>query len=742
MPDDVSETVIAMMAAEIVSLREALTRASSSSLGNNSEQGSQKSSSLLEVPASEERESSRFGREPPRAPRAWLYGDLRRDGGRRPDQQSPGSLRRDEGSKGDNNMLYNSSSRVSSLASNATSTTAYGASRSTSGSTASTSAFLAAPDNVPATSSFPLSASQTPQSTIQSPAYHSRSSSTKDYQHHDLALSTASPKNFAHHLLPTPRLDRSWQSNTEKQERTEQRDLEHAHLVDRLSLVSAQRDAALLQLARLSRGVEQSSKDLNRLEPGATIPTRTEVDTVQSYQQVSPKSTLINEKEGNMGSQDLMSVEELEIGSKGSQDRGRTVMKRKNPDYGAIGTRLQPLDPVGSQFTQRPQKYTPRSPDQRRAQQQQNHRQNIETSQISLPKDPSTTLSPVALEQLRFDILARLAIPHDYPMDPLDPIQLPPTMDLEGFLELSTGSTKKVLRDNRQFLEHEVIWCADRPYHGYIFEPRLVSRPSIASPYLSASNNLQPPQPPSLLPYHVHLLGNANVDAAFSDSSSDGFASRGHSVDSTRAVAGSDFSLALASTQASIGPESLRDESNRGAVMRAAAVTSPPIRDQSDLRIRAHAMDPMAPGNSTSQVLPAPILTTSTGTLVDPVRRWVENTNSAVMRKRSIEVFYNKNGDWFYVGTFKSYPLPDMTSVEFEELPLEIRANLIQSTVDRWPADPSQTTAIEREVAQLYEEGKLKVACVGLQCMGFNYSLSRIMLEQSRRMKLGQPNGE
>lgn len=46
------------------------------------------------------------------------------------------------------------------------------------------------------------------------------------------------------------------------------------------------------------------------------------------------------------------------------------------------------------------------------------------------------------------------------------------------------------------------------------------------------------------------------------------------------------------------------------------------------------------------------------------------------MRKRPVEVFYQQErdgsgavgvGDWFYVGTFKSYPLPDMTPEEFDQ---------------------------------------------------------------------------
>lgn len=40
---------------------------------------------------------------------------------------------------------------------------------------------------------------------------------------------------------------------------------------------------------------------------------------------------------------------------------------------------------------------------------------------------------------MRFDILATLPIPNDYPTEPLRPILMPTRMDLEGFLDNSTG---------------------------------------------------------------------------------------------------------------------------------------------------------------------------------------------------------------------------------------------------------------------------------------------------------------
>lgn len=40
---------------------------------------------------------------------------------------------------------------------------------------------------------------------------------------------------------------------------------------------------------------------------------------------------------------------------------------------------------------------------------------------------------------MRFDILATLPVPAYYPSEPLRPILMPTKMDLEGFLDHSTG---------------------------------------------------------------------------------------------------------------------------------------------------------------------------------------------------------------------------------------------------------------------------------------------------------------
>lgn len=48
------------------------------------------------------------------------------------------------------------------------------------------------------------------------------------------------------------------------------------------------------------------------------------------------------------------------------------------------------------------------------------------------------------------------------------------------------------------------------------------------------------------------------------------------------------------------------------------------------------------------------------------------------------------------------------------------------------------TPTVQYEVSQLYAAGALKIACVGLQCVGFNSSLYHTIMEQAAKC---QQNG-
>ncbi|KAG2045868.1 hypothetical protein BDR06DRAFT_1025725 [Suillus hirtellus] len=76
---------------------------------------------------------------------------------------------------------------------------------------------------------------------------------------------------------------------------------------------------------------------------------------------------------------------------------------------------------------------------------------------------------------------------------------------------------------------------------------------------------------------------------------------------------------------------------------------------------------------------------------------------------RPTECFYNKDGKWYYAGVYKAFRMDDLTTEEWEALSIE---NLY-------------------ETGQLYAVGALRVACIGLQCVGFSSAMYRAVLEQA-----------
>jgi len=79
---------------------------------------------------------------------------------------------------------------------------------------------------------------------------------------------------------------------------------------------------------------------------------------------------------------------------------------------------------------------------------------------------------------------------------------------------------------------------------------------------------------------------------------------------------------------------------------------------------------------------------------------------------------------------YKAVRLDDLTTKEFEQLSNETTQALIKETLAGRKNVSPQTVY---ETTQLYLAGALKIACVGLQCVGFNDLLYRTILEQATR---------
>jgi hypothetical protein len=109
------------------------------------------------------------------------------------------------------------------------------------------------------------------------------------------------------------------------------------------------------------------------------------------------------------------------------------------------------------------------------------------------------------------------------------------------------------------------------------------------------------------------------------------------------------------------------------------------------------------------------------------------------------ECFYNRDGKWYYAGTYKAVKLEDLTAAEYSNLSPEVYSlshfysitqglqttqALIRETISgRRGASPQNFY----ETGQLYSIGALKVSCVGLQCVAFNNVLYRAVLEHAAK---------
>ncbi|KAG2040259.1 hypothetical protein BDR03DRAFT_915901 [Suillus americanus] len=122
-----------------------------------------------------------------------------------------------------------------------------------------------------------------------------------------------------------------------------------------------------------------------------------------------------------------------------------------------------------------------------------------------------------------------------------------------------------------------------------------------------------------------------------------------------------------------------------------------------------------------------PVFKCSTNPRVITAHRWTAVDVIGAM-DRPTECFYNKDGKWYYAGVYKSFRMDDLTTEEWEALSTETTQTLIKETLaGRRNLSPQNLY----ETGQLYAVGALRVACIGLQCIGFSSAMYRAVLEQA-----------
>ncbi|KAF8801448.1 hypothetical protein BYT27DRAFT_7198244 [Phlegmacium glaucopus] len=122
-----------------------------------------------------------------------------------------------------------------------------------------------------------------------------------------------------------------------------------------------------------------------------------------------------------------------------------------------------------------------------------------------------------------------------------------------------------------------------------------------------------------------------------------------------------------------------------------------------------------------------PAFKCSTNPRIATAHRWSAADVIGRMNK-PIECFYNKEGMWYYAGSYKAFRLDDLSVKEWAQLSPETTSAIVKETLfGRKNSSPQNTY----ETSQLYAAGALKVACVGLQCVGFNQTVYKSILEHA-----------
>ncbi|KAF8638783.1 hypothetical protein AX17_001842 [Amanita inopinata Kibby_2008] len=125
----------------------------------------------------------------------------------------------------------------------------------------------------------------------------------------------------------------------------------------------------------------------------------------------------------------------------------------------------------------------------------------------------------------------------------------------------------------------------------------------------------------------------------------------------------------------------------------------------------------------------APRFKCNTNPRVATAHRWSQADVVSPMSKPT-ECFFNKDGAWYYAGIYKVFAMDDLTVKEWADLSPETTQAIIKETLSGRKNTSPQNVY---ETGQLYAAGALKVACVGLQCVGFNQVMYKGILEHASR---------
>ncbi|CAA7260944.1 unnamed protein product [Cyclocybe aegerita] len=149
----------------------------------------------------------------------------------------------------------------------------------------------------------------------------------------------------------------------------------------------------------------------------------------------------------------------------------------------------------------------------------------------------------------------------------------------------------------------------------------------------------------------------------------------------------------------------------------------------SNYRILHNATTYWCPDREEHGYMYAPVFKCSTNPRISTAHRWSPVDVVGRMNKPT-ECFYNREGLWYYAGSYVAFKMDELSPKEWAQLSGETSSAIVKETIaGRKNTSPQNTY----EATQLYVAGALKVACVALRCVGFNHEVYRSLLEYSIR---------
>ncbi|KAL1742206.1 hypothetical protein HDZ31DRAFT_75657 [Schizophyllum fasciatum] len=153
-----------------------------------------------------------------------------------------------------------------------------------------------------------------------------------------------------------------------------------------------------------------------------------------------------------------------------------------------------------------------------------------------------------------------------------------------------------------------------------------------------------------------------------------------------------------------------------------------------DYRVLYEPTTAWCPEREEHGYLLAPVYKCSTSPRTVTVHRWTQTDPLARLNKPT-EFFFHKDGSWYYAGTYSCFRFPDLSVKEWSELSDEATQAIAKETL---AARKNTSPQHFFEVKELYAVGALRVACVGLQCIGYNKQMHRALLDQVKVCRAGR----